>query len=187
MISRTSASSCSSSAGPSWVGGGISWSNCRQSSAIASKSSAAARRTFISARHPRAREQELRGQVLERREPLAHASDLLDRERATGSVERRDRLSHAEVARGPCVRTREMAREEPVRGPAAEPADRRQRAITSSSSSAASASRSRSECASSSTYSAFAREKPSGVKCRGRSSLMRSRVGNSQATSCRTP
>ncbi len=64
-------------------------------------------------------------------------------------------------------------------GRALEPTSRA--AMTSSSSRAASPSRSRSEWASSRTYSAFAREKPRGVKCRGRSSLIRSRVGNSQA------
>ena len=52
-------------------------------------------------------------------------SDLLDRERATGSVERRDSLAQAEVTRRPRVRPGEMAREEPVRGPAAEPSNGR--------------------------------------------------------------
>ena len=65
--------------------------------------------------------------------------------------------SPAGQASGP----REVAGEEPVGGPLAEPAQRGERALTSSSGSAASASRSRSLRARPTTYSALRREKPS--------------------------
>jgi hypothetical protein len=132
-------------------------------------------------------EQELRGQIFERREPLAHATDLLDRERTPGSVERGDGLPHAEVAGRPRVRPGEVAREEPVGCPTAEPADRgqgRDHLVVFERGQPVEIEVAVRELE---DVLRFRREKPSGVKWRGRSCLIRSRVGNSHATSWRTP
>ena len=126
MISRTSPSSCSTSAGPrGWrrdPRGRTASTDPR--SRRSPRLPHAARSWLQLTGHPSAGEQELCGQVLEQR--TAHSCDghsSMD-SACAGSIEGRDRLAHAEVAGGPRVRPREMACEEPVRRPAAEPSNR---------------------------------------------------------------
>src|SRR5262249_20697292 len=79
-----------------------------------------------SRRDPQAGEQVMSTQILERRELFSHRPNLLDRERAAISVERRDGFPQTEITGWPGGGTRERAAEEPVRRPAPEPADRGQ-------------------------------------------------------------
>ena len=83
---------------------------------------------MLSATH-QAREQVVRGQVLERGEPLAQRAHLVDGQGSALRVEAGDRLPYGEVARGLGLRPCEVAGEEPIRGPFADPRQRRQRGL----------------------------------------------------------
>ena len=74
-------------------------------------------------------EEVVRGQVLERVEALAERAHLVGRQVAAFAVEARDRLAHAEVARRPGAGPREVAGEEPVGRPLADPRQRGQRGL----------------------------------------------------------
>src|SRR5439155_24267115 len=82
------------------------------------------RRGCSRADDPKAGQQIVRGQVLERSEAGSHRADLLDRYVAAATIEGGDRLAQAEVAGRPGLRPRKVAGEIPVRRPLAEPADR---------------------------------------------------------------
>jgi len=66
-------------------------------------------------------EEVMRGQVLERGEALADHSHLLGREGSTSTIEARDGLARAEVSGGPRPGAGEVAGEEPVCRPLADP------------------------------------------------------------------
>ena len=66
----------------------------------------------------------MRREVLERVEPRPERAHVRDRQRRAFEVERRHRLDEGEVAGGPRPWAGEVAREEPVRGPLADTAQR---------------------------------------------------------------
>src|SRR6185437_5614682 len=100
---------------------GISWLNSCQSSRTSCRSSAVAERiTGSRSGSQELCEQVVRGQVLEGLEARAGGADV------DVTIERAHGLAQGEVARRPGVGTAEIAGEEPVRGPLAEPAQRGQ-------------------------------------------------------------
>ena len=133
--------------------------------------------------HPRAGEQHVTGDVAPRPEPLSHVPYLRLVEISACTVEERHRLAHGEVAGRPGVGPPESPREEPVGGPATEPALRRDRLddLRRRTARRARRDRGRSGRGRSRTRPSASRSRPRGSRSRS-PRASRSRVGNAQAS-----
>ena len=133
-------------------------------------------------------EQVVRRQVLERFEALADHSHLVGRQVSALTIEARDGLAQAEVAGGPRLRPREVAGEEPVRCPLADPREGRESALDLVVRTAARARAGRGRCARSRscTRPCGARSRAAVISSASRAAS-RSRVGNAYACSTRRP